>query len=368
MRRILLPFLLLALCPSSFAGLVPDGAPPEQVADGYKFTEGPALGPDGCIYFTDIPAELILKFDPASRETTTFLEQTGKANGLMWHEGNLYMCCHGTRAVRYYRPSKDSPEIDKRAVPGGFSRTTNHIGQINTILDHWSHLIDPKESRSRNLRLNSPNDIAIDKQGNFYFTDPRYGNRDDMETHIEGVYYSGTTVEKIDGRDVTMSVYKEIDKSLTRPNGIVLSPDGKLLYVADNGENWIYTYDVESQNMFGSRQKFARINDGKGGGSDGMCVDQQGRLYATGHGKVWVFEPTGQLVATIPVGRQTTNVTFGADGKTLYITANKGLYRITLNTDAPLQHAEQANHQPVAPGGSPERAAPKRSIASPKPD
>ena len=72
-----------------------------------------------------------------------------------------------------------------------------------------------------------------------------------------------------------------------------------------------------------------------------MCVDAQGRLYATGHGKVWAFEPTGQLVATIDVGRQTTNCTFGADGKTLYITANKGLYRITLNTDAPLEHTEK---------------------------
>ena len=89
-----------------------------------------------------------------------------------------------------------------------------------------------------------------------------------------------------------------------------------------------------------NKRVFARLNDGKGPGSDGMCVDQQGRLYTTGFNKVWVFEPTGQLVAEIAVAKPTINVTFAADNKTLYITANKGLYRITLNPDAPLKHAK----------------------------
>jgi len=130
-----------------------------------------------------------------------------------------------------------------------------------------------------------------------------------------------------------------LDADLVRPNGIVLSPDESILYVSDMPENYIYAYDIESPGKVTNKRVFGRLNKGKGGGSDGMCVDQQGRLYATGHGKVWVFEPTGQVVATIPVGKQTVNVTFGADNKTLYITANKGLYRITLNPEAPLKHA-----------------------------
>ena len=96
-----------------------------------------------------------------------------------------------------------------------------------------------------------------------------------------------------------------IDDKLTRPNGIILSPDESILYVADNGANYIYAYDIEEPGKVKNKRVFGRINDGKGGGSDGMCVDKQSRLYATGHGKVWVFEPTGQLVATIPVGKQT---------------------------------------------------------------
>ena len=131
-----------------------------------------------------------------------------------------------------------------------------------------------------------------------------------------------------------------IDADLVRPNGIVLSPDESTLYVADHAANYIYAYDVESPGKVGNKRVFGRLNDGEGRGSDGMCVDHQGRLYATGHSKVWVFEPTGQLVATIEVGKATTNVTFGADNETLYITANKGLYRIKLNTDALLKHAK----------------------------
>ena len=340
MRHAIAATALLLFTLSTNAQLVPKDAVPEKVADGYKFTEGPALGPDGCIYFTDIPASLILRFDPETNQTTTFREDTDRSNGLMWHNGNLYACSHGARAVRYYHINEELPKIKKRAGPGELKKQPETPDKPRAIVSHWHVDIDA-DKRITYARLNSPNDLAIDRDGNFYFTDPRYGNRDDLELPFEGVYYSGTFIKKIDGRDVTMSHSKEIDKSLERPNGIVLSPDESILYVADHGANWIYTYDTGSDNIFKTRRKFAQINNGEGKGSDGMTVDAKGRLYATGHSKVWVFEPSGQLVATIPVGKQTTNCTFGADGKTLYITANKGLYRMTLNTDAPLEHAEK---------------------------
>ena len=158
-----------------------------------------------------------------------------------------------------------------------------------------------------------------------------------MEMELEGVYFQG-----IDSDGTTaMKPLLCIDADLVRPNGIVLSPDESILYVSDMPENYIYAYDIESPGKVTNKRVFGRLNKGKGGGSDGMCVDHQGRLYAAGQNKVWVFEPTGQLVATIAVAKPTINVTFGADNKTLYITANKGLYRITLDTDAPLKHTKE---------------------------
>jgi len=314
--------LLLFFCTLSIhAQLVPKDAVPEKVADGYKFTEGPALGPNGRIYFTDIPAALILRFDPETGETTTVEKQSGNANGLMFdHDGDLIACQHGARAVSSW------------SIQRGPQRFRPAATQLY-----------------KGKKLNSPNDLDIDKSGNIYFTDPRYGNRDSMEMEIEGVYFQSIESDRAPGFDKeedsarTLPVMKpllRIDADLVRPNGIVLSPDESILYVADRKANYIYAYDIESPGKVKNKRVFARLNAGKGTGSDGMCVDQQGRLYATGHSKVWVFEPTGQLVAKIAVGKQTVNVTFGADNKTLYITANKGLYRITLDVDAPLKHAK----------------------------
>lgn len=302
--------LLLFFCTISLnAQLVPENAIPEKVADGYKFTEGPALGPDGCIYFTDIPAALILCFDPKTGETTIAAENSGNANGLMFdHNGDLIACRHSAREVSSWS-LKRSPQRFRPAA------SQTYLGK----------------------KLNSPNDLDIDKFGNIYFTDPRYGDRDSMEMEIEGVYFQSIN----SNGTKAMEPLLRIDAELVRPNGIVLSPDESILYVSDMPENFIYAYDIESPGKVTNKRVFGRLNKGKGGGSDGMCVDQQGRLYATGHSKVWVFEPTGELVTTIAVAKPTINVTFGSDNKTLYITANKGLYRITLDTDAPLKYTKE---------------------------
>ncbi|MBX2852416.1 MAG: SMP-30/gluconolactonase/LRE family protein [Phycisphaeraceae bacterium] len=327
MKRLLATLLLVTFATLSIqAQLVPKDAVPEKVADGYKFTEGPALGPDGCIYFTDIPNSHILRFDPQVDKTEVFDDKSNRSNGLMFDaNGTLYACMQGSRTIGTAHKLENGATVYKGVLQG----------------------------RYEGKKLNSPNDLVIDKAGNIYFTDPRYGNRDDMEMEIEGVYFQSMEPDEIKefainekGKlvETITPVAKplvRIDDKLTRPNGIILSPDESILYVADNGANYIYAYDIESPGKVENKRVFGRINDGKGGGSDGMCVDKRGRLYATGHGRVWVFEPTGQPVATIAVGKQTTNCTFGADGKTLYVTANKGLYRITLNTDAPLEHAKE---------------------------
>ena len=309
MHQSIVPLLLFCCTLSIHAQLVPKDAVPEKVADGYKFTEGPALAPDGSIYFSDIPAGLTLRFDPETGETTTVEENSGNANGLMFdHDGVLIACRHGAREVSSWS------------------------------LERGSQRFRPAASQTyQGKKLNSPNDLDIDKSGNIYFTDPRYGNRDSMEMEVEGVYFQSM---ESDGASA-MKPLLRLDADLVRPKGIVLSPDASILYVADRKANYIYAYDIASPGKVKNKRVFARLNDGKGTGSDGMCVDHQGRLYTTGHGKVWVFEPTGHLAATIAVGKQTVNVTFGADNKTLFITANKGLYRITLNPDAPLKHVKE---------------------------
>lgn len=322
MRPLAALFVLSLLAAPAAAQLVPEGATPEKVADGYRFTEGPAAGPDGCIYFTDIPAELILKYDPQTGETETFIENSGQANGLMFFESNLMSCEHGARRVGWRTVT---PEI--------------LVETHGVILDDLT-----VASAYHTTRLNSPNDLDIDKTGSIYFTDPRYGSRDSMEMDIEGVYYIGLGEELRSDRFDRIGTIRIID-DLTRPNGIVLSPDESILYVADNGTNEIFAYDIEAPGEIENKRLFARLNEGEGGGADGMCVDALGRLYASGQGKIWIYNPDGSSAGVIDVGPQCTNCTFAADGKTLYITANHGLYRIELNTDEALPEVDDPDEK-----------------------
>lgn len=304
------------------AQLIPDGAEPEKVADGYRFTEGPAAGPDGCIYFTDIPAELILKYDPETGETDTVVEDSGQANGLMFNAvGTLKACRHRGRDVL---------SINVLGHGGTPAAEANRNAPGSAITEY------------QGVVFNSPNDLDLDSSNGIYFTDPRYGNRDSMQMEVEGVYYASfELIEAEDGQnDIRWHVTRIID-DLTRPNGIVLSPDESILYVADNGTNEIFAYDVTAPGEIENKRLFARLNNGQGGGADGMCVDALGRLYAAGQGRIWVYNPDGSAAGDFAVGRACTNCTFGPDGKTLYITANRGLYRIELNTDEPLPTSDE---------------------------
>jgi gluconolactonase len=170
-------------------------------------------------------------------------------------------------------------------------------------------------------RLNSPNDLVIDSQGGVYFTDPRYGKRDDMEITTEGVYYVCPAGE----------VSRIIDH-LQRPNGIILSPAGKTLYVADHAAKRIFAYQVISPGRLGEGRVFASLDPQHKGGPDGMTIDAQGRVYAAGQGAIWVWDSKGRLVEQIRVPEDPSNVTFGGpDNSTLYITARTSLYRVNVN-------------------------------------
>jgi gluconolactonase len=170
-------------------------------------------------------------------------------------------------------------------------------------------------------RLNSPNDLVLDSKGGIYFTDPRYGDRGDMEMEIEGVYY----------RPKRGKLLRVID-DLQRPNGLTLSLDKKVLYVADNAAKTIWSYVVKPDGSVTDGKLFAQLDLESRGGGDGMSIDRRGNVYCAAQGHIWIWNPKGQQVAKIAVPENPSNCAFGGkDLKTLYITARTGLYRIRLN-------------------------------------
>jgi len=273
---------------ASLAPVVSDGAEVKKLAEGFRFTEGPAVGPDGRVYFSDIPNERIMVYDFASREVTTHRENSGRANGLMFTPGGSLIACEG-----------------------GSRRLTRQVGEkIDVLADGF----DGKQ-------LNSPNDLELDGKGGIYFTDPRYGDRDGMELDVEGVYYRPPRGE-----------LRRVVDDLVRPNGLILSLDGQTLYVADNGANTIVAYQVQPDGSLTDVRLFAEMDPDARSGGDGMTLDCRGNVYCAGQGNIWIWSPAGELIAKIETPESPANCTFaGPEGQTLFITARTGIYAVKLN-------------------------------------
>ena len=162
----------------------------------------------------------------------------------------------------------------------------------------------------------APNDITLDGIGGFYFTDPRYGNRDNMEQDVEGVYYVNR------GRKISRVV-----DDIERPNGIELSNDDKTLYVADTGSGSVFAFDVQGPGKLANKRKFADI------GCDGMTIDADGNVYLTNGKFVHVYDPAGNELRKIEFPEAPANVTFGGPNRsTLFVTARNGLYSMETST------------------------------------
>lgn len=269
------------------------GATVEKVVGGLQFTEGP-LWVDGALLFSDIPANVIYRWAPGAAGVEVWRKPSGNSNGLTLDtEGHLLACEHGNRRV---------------------SRTETD-GTITTLAERYE-----------GKRLNSPNDIVVRSDGSVYFTDPPYGlpnMREGKELAFSGVY-----LLRPDGTLVLL------DDSLPLPNGLAFSPDEKVLYVDDSGLGIIRAYDVQPDGTLSNARVFAELKQpGKDGVPDGLKVDRQGNVFCTGPGGVWVFNPDGQKLGVIETPEVPSNLAWGGDDfKTLYITAQKGVYRVQVKT------------------------------------
>jgi gluconolactonase len=280
------------------------GAKVEKLWSEGEFTEGPTAGPDGGIYFSDI-GNRIMKFDPATGKTTEFRKPSGRSNGLKFDAMGRLVACEG-------------------ANTGGGRRIsiTGKDGTVRALAD-----------RFEGKRFNSPNDLTLDAKGRVYFSDPRYVGKEPRELDHESVY-------RVDADGKVARALTDV----TRPNGLVFSPDFKTLYVSDNsgdpsGSRALVAYQVKDDGSFGARKVL--FDFGKERGIDGMTVATDGTIVATaGRGPgagIYFFNPAGKKIGFQPAPEDPSNCCFGGkDRKTLYITAGKSLYRIeTTLTGAP---------------------------------
>jgi gluconolactonase len=295
----LLPALWVGVAFENDNAIVAPDAKPEKVWGDGEFTEGPAYGPGKCVYFSDI-GNRIMKYDPATGKTTEYRNPSGRANGLDFDAEGRLVACEG-------------------ANTGGNRRVTltEKDGSVRILADRWM-----------GKRFNSPNDVSIDRKGRVYFTDPRYVGDEPREIPIEAVY-------RIDPDGKVTQLITDAEK----PNGVLVSPDDKTLYVADSnpkGVQQLLAYPLKEDGGVGAKKVLHDF--GKGRGIDGMCCDAKGNVYgAAGQGKdggVYVFSPEGKQLAFIPVPETPSNCVFaGDDRKTLYVTAGKSLYRIPVKNE-----------------------------------
>lgn len=275
---------LITVTPSN---IIAPRAKVEKLADGFEFTEGPAVDAEGNVFFTDQPNNRIHKWS-VDGTLSTWHESPGRANGLYFNKnGDLLACA----------------DMDNEL----WSFDMN--GKATVLVRDY-----------KAKKLNGPNDLWEDPKGGVYFTDP----------HYKRSYWTRDPAMQQDGKHVyyLKPGYKELIRvthDLVTPNGIIGTPDGKKLYVADLGGKKTYVYDINPDGTLSNKTLFCSM------GSDGMTIDNEGNVYLTGRG-VTVFNSAGEKIEHIPVDAGwTANVTFGGkDRHTLFITAQTSLYSLQM--------------------------------------
>ena len=261
---------------------------PVLISNKFSFTEGPAADKEGNIFFTDQPNNQIWKYG-IDGKLSLFMDNTGRSNGMYFdNEGNIVSCADEHNKLVAISPLKE----------------------ITVLADNFNGEI-----------FNGPNDVWVNSvNGDIYFTDPYY-KRDywpKNHPHIaeQNVYYL-----KKNNRNVLLAA-----REMTKPNGIIGTPDGKYLYVADIGANKTYRFTIDDKGNLINKQLFVSQ------GSDGMTIDEKGNIYLTGKG-VTVYNKDGKMIQQIPIAEDwTANVCFGGKNRDeLFITASKSVYVLPTN-------------------------------------
>lgn len=284
----------------AIAGVVAGGIKIRLIKDGFNGSEGPIAQPDGSLLFTETRANRIVHVG-LDDKVDSFLENSNGSNGLAYTaSGELVSVQTAKASVGVVYP-KDKAKV-------------------------W---VDSFESTP----LRRPNDLVIDRKGGVYFTDPGPFRKADEPATPTAVYYRTPTGE-----------LRRIATDITWPNGIQLSPEERVLYVADTHGEFVIAYDLADDGSVSNRRNFAKLagwkkpegSNGSGNGSssaDGLAVDSQGRLYVASSAGIEVFDSSGKALGVIPIPGQTQNLAFaGPDKKTLYVVGGGKVYRFAVLT------------------------------------
>jgi gluconolactonase len=289
--------------------LIAADAPIEKLAEGFTWSEGPVWR-DGALLFSDVPENVAYRWQEGMARAEVFLQPSGLltprpgfrepgSNGLALDRGGrLLLCQHGERRVARYDG-----------------------GAFTVLAERWE-----------GKRFNSPNDLAVRRSGEIYFTDPSYGLEGINQSPLKEIPFNGVYRIGLDGK-VTL-----LTRALTFPNGIAFSPDERRLYVgvSDAKATRIVAYDVAADGTIANERTFfdaqPLLTDGNKGLVDGLKVDRAGNLWSSGPGGILILSPEGKLLGRINTGQATANCNWGDDGGTLYITADMFLLRVKTKT------------------------------------
>jgi gluconolactonase len=284
----------------------------EKIADGFQFTEGPVWHPDGYLLFSDPNTNTIYRYNPNNNNITIYMSHSGYtgadigdygqpgSNGLtIDKEGRLVVCQHGNRRV--IRHEKKGP--------------------VTVLADK----VDGK-------KLNSPNDLVLRSDGTLYITDPPYGLPKFFDDARKELPYQGVIMYK-DGKAQVVA------KDLGGPNGLAFSPDEKYLYVTNwdirdiHNTKTIWRYEVQQDGTLKNGKIFFDMNHTQDDEAlDGIKVDEEGNLFVSAPGGVWIISSEAKLLGKIITPERPANMAWGDDGKTLYMTAHSSLYKVRVKT------------------------------------
>ncbi|MCH7977622.1 MAG: SMP-30/gluconolactonase/LRE family protein [Acidobacteria bacterium] len=301
--------------------IVPFGAKVEKLAGGFGFLEGPvwireAGKKEGYLVFSDIPRNVIHKWDPSDGKVSVLVERSGFT---------------GSDPTGVGRQQTNGEEVFYNLGSNGIAMDPQGRLVVSAMGDRQIVRLEEDGRRTvlashyEGKRLNSTNDLVYKSNGSLYFTDPPSGLRNGDTDPKKELPYNDVFLLK-DGKLVLLN------QDVPHPNGLAFSPDEKYLYVAGLRTRTIMRFDVQPDDTLANGRVFVDMSPDKAiGNPDGMKVDQQGNVYCSGAGGIWVISPQGKHLGTLVFPERSANMVFGdADGKSLYVTARAGLYRIRL--------------------------------------